>query len=115
VKLLLPLIEDIYKSKPISPDFLIDDGESFERIGIKATCIHTPGHTAGSCSLFFESGDIFVGDLISSTGNPHIQRYFAINWSDVSKSVVKVKNLNPNRIFPGHGTYVINGEELASL
>ena len=46
------------------PDFVIEDDFSLKEYGAAAKVLHTPGHTPGSVSVYFENGDIIVGDLM---------------------------------------------------
>ena len=91
-------------------DLLVDDGDQFSSFGIEAEVIHTPGHTPGSSSLLFSDGSIFIGDLASSSGNPHIQKYFAQDWSILANSLYKIKARKPRLIYPGHGHQIIDGK-----
>jgi glyoxylase-like metal-dependent hydrolase (beta-lactamase superfamily II) len=97
---------------PPNPDVILHDGDTLEPFGIEAEIIHTPGHTPGSSSILFSNGSAFVGDLASSTGHTHIQRYFAQDWSMLFTSVQKISKRRPKSIFPGHGRRVINGDYL---
>jgi hydroxyacylglutathione hydrolase len=115
IKVLLPLYEKIFKPGSISPDWIFDDGNVLESFGIPATCIHTPGHTPGSSSLLFDDGSVFVGDLISTIGKPHLQRYFAHDWSQIGKSLKKLQNHDPVWLYPGHGEQPVLGKSLGSL
>lgn len=66
--------------------------------------IATPGHTPGSCCLYFEKETaLFTGDTIFKDS---IGRYdFSYSdKSDLQKSIEKVLNLPENtNIYPGHG------------
>ena len=69
-----------------------------------AKIINTPGHTEGSVSLFFETGELFCGDA-ASNGFPSKNRISIVvedmkSYSDSWKTIIK---LNPKMIFPGHG------------
>ncbi len=97
------------------PNLLLDDGDQLTSIGIEAEVLHTPGHTPGSSSLLFPDGSVFVGDLASSTGSPHIQKYFAQDWSALSSSIKKVKTQKPMLLYPGHGRQPIEGKFLDGI
>jgi len=115
VKLFLPVIELMMKPEPIYPDRVLVNGDKMDDIGIEAICIHTPGHTPGSSSILFEDGSVFVGDLASSTGQPHLQRYFAHDWSEIPNSAQILFECNPEWIYPGHGKQPISGKILKNL
>ena len=94
------------------PDLTLEDGDTLEFLGIEAEIIHTPGHTPGSSTLYFPDGTAFVGDLASSNGTPHLQRYFAQDWSVFRSSIQKISKSKPKRIYPGHGKEMIQGDFL---
>lgn len=48
---------------PPEPDAFLADGDDVEVEGLKLKVIHTPGHTAGSISLYTE-GMLFSGDTL---------------------------------------------------
>lgn len=97
------------------PDLILEDGEQLFSIGIEAEVIHTPGHTPGSSSLLFSDGSIFIGDLVSSSRKPHIQKYFAQDWSTLVDSVHKIIKRKPRIIYPGHGQKAIEGSLLVDM
>lgn len=103
VKIFEPLIVRIFRPDALKPDLFIEDAGCFDAFGLSATVIHTPGHTPGSACLLFDDGDLFAGDLVSSQGNPHVQPYYAHDWSLIPDSLKKVQRLVPERVFPGHG------------
>lgn len=115
IKIILPFIERIKKPKPLNPHWVFKDGNTLDFLGIKAKVIHTPGHTPGSSSLLFENGNVFVGDLVSSNGTPHLQRYFAHDWLQLPESLHKLKDQNPIWIYPGHGQLAIPGDQINAL
>lgn len=112
---LLPLLERVRPSEPIQADLFSQDGISFADMGLPARVIHSPGHTPGSSCLVTEDGLVFAGDLVSTTGGPHPQRFFAHDWSQVSESVRLLQELTPKLTFPGHGRRPLTSEEVAGL
>lgn len=49
----------------VKADRLLKDGEEFEAGGITFRCIHTPGHTAGSCCFLIDSMKALIsGDTL---------------------------------------------------
>jgi glyoxylase-like metal-dependent hydrolase (beta-lactamase superfamily II) len=115
IQIFLPLIENILKTEPVTPDWIVEDRDSLDFLGIDAICVHAPGHTPGSSALILEDGSVFVGDLISSTGKPHLQRYFAQDWLQIEKSIRKLQDFNPSWLYPGHGSQPVPGKWLDSL
>jgi glyoxylase-like metal-dependent hydrolase (beta-lactamase superfamily II) len=64
----LPRQAEMFGFDPVSPptvDHRHADGESFRVGELEARVIHTPGHSAGSCSLLFPSEKVlFTGDTL---------------------------------------------------
>lgn len=77
--------------------------------------LHTPGHTPGSACLWVAQQWLFVGDLLSSTGRPHAQRYLATDWDALAASLRRVQALCPPLTYPGHGRKPIPADALASI
>jgi hydroxyacylglutathione hydrolase len=115
IQLVLPIIDRLYQPIQVIPDFVLNDGEKLQSWGVDATIIHTPGHTPGSSTLLFSNGTAFVGDLVSSSGRPHTQRYFAYDWALLLESQNKLASYKPKWIYPGHGPHPINGEVFLSI
>jgi glyoxylase-like metal-dependent hydrolase (beta-lactamase superfamily II) len=99
--------------KPLpEPDVILADGEVLPGTGLKV--IHTPGHSAGSISLYeSESGMLFSGDTLFRDG---------IGRSDgpdadpeaLRVSLDKLSLLPPETaVFPGHGARTTIGRELS--
>ena len=63
----------------------------------------------------FEDKLVFVGDLLSTTGEPHVQRYYATNWSQITESLECLKVFRPEMVYTGHGTKPLPGERLQEL
>lgn len=109
----LPYIEPLLSIVPTEADILLEDGDSLEEYGIDAYVLHTPGHTPGSSTLMVDDRYAFAGDLVASNGGLHAQRSFAFDWPQVARSIRRLKSLNPELVFPGHGKDPITGEELS--
>jgi hydroxyacylglutathione hydrolase len=115
IQIIMPFIERVYRPIPVIPDLILRDRETLQPFGVEATIIHTPGHTPGSSTLFFSNGNAFVGDLISSSGRPHTQRYFANDWALLEDSQNKLASYSPKWIYPGHGYHPISGSAFLSI
>lgn len=109
------LLERVQPPEPCEPDQLLEEGVRLNLPGISARVLHTPGHTHGSCTFLFDGRYAFVGDLISSTGEAHVQRYLAQDWAVLYDSVRRVQTADPEWVFPGHGDRAIEGAALADL
>lgn len=112
---LLPAYLHMVKLEPTKPDWSMDDGERLDSIGLNARIVHLPGHTPGSSCLLVEDRLAFVGDLLSTNGRPHIQRYYAHDWSQIPSSLARLQALQPELIYPGHGAYPLDGQNFQRL
>ena len=80
-----------------------------------ATVLHTPGHTLGSTSLLVENRFAFVGDLLTNSGRPRMQRFYAQDWSLFPKSLTRLQSAAPDWVHTGHGRKPVSREELLAL
>ncbi len=96
----------------VTPDHLIDDGDSLTVGEITFTVIHTPGHTPGGVCFYSPesqlllSGDTLfkgtIGNLSFPTARPKLM------WP----ALQKLAKLPPaTRVFPGHGPATTIGAE----
>ena len=95
---------------PSNPDLLIDEGFDLSAYGVEGRLLHTPGHTAGSVSLFFPNGEAIIGDtmmggvmggnLFGSRPNFH---YFAEDIDLLHSSIQLTISQAPERLYLGHG------------
>jgi glyoxylase-like metal-dependent hydrolase (beta-lactamase superfamily II) len=115
VQALMPLLEAYLRPEPTPADLLLDDGDDLRAYGLDAVVLHTPGHTAGSSCLLAEGQLAFVGDLLSTTGQPHVQRFFAEDWSLIPDSLARLQALRPEWVYPGHGRGPLSGQTLQRL
>ncbi len=103
----------LFSHKPFeafSADLKLQDGLRLDDYGLPASVLHTPGHTAGSVSLMFDSGDAIVGDVLMGGhmgGNllpqkPNYQ-YFAEEKTQLHSSLKKLAAQPIKSYFVGHG------------
>jgi glyoxylase-like metal-dependent hydrolase (beta-lactamase superfamily II) len=111
----LPLVEELIRVEPTEPDIIVEDGQHLTHCGLDATVVHTPGHTAGSSTLLVEGKYAFAGDLLSTTGGLHAQSSYAQDWSQIAPSVEKLRSLEPELVFPGHGQTAATGAMLNEM
>ena len=89
----------------VRADVLLSDGEEFYAGGIHFKCIHTPGHTEGSCCYLIDSmkalisGDTLFEGSIGRTDLP------TGNVPQMKRSLAeKIKTLPDDlTVYPGHG------------
>jgi glyoxylase-like metal-dependent hydrolase (beta-lactamase superfamily II) len=115
VRIILPLAEYISRVEPLMANLLLQEGADLGEFGLPARVLHTPGHTPGSCTLLVDGQLAFAGDLISTTGSPHIQRYFADDWVQVEQSVLRLIQVSPHFVYPGHGRHPLPADQLHRL
>ena len=115
IQWILPLFNAVYHPKTQPADFLYEDGDSLEEFGLNALVVHTPGHTPGSSSVLLEDRNVFVGDLLSTNGGTHPQRYFATDWNQIPQSLRRLGAFHPKAIYPGHGKRSIDGTALNQM
>lgn len=111
----MPLVELFLRPNPVEADVLLEDGEDLSEYGIESKVFHTPGHTLGSSCLVVEGRVGFVGDMFSMYGRPHLQRFFAEDWALYWKSIIRLRDLKLERMFPGHGRGGLSGVGLERL
>lgn len=83
-------------------DELIDEDYDLSHYNFDAKVIHLPGHTKGSIGLLTKDGNLISGDVFANIKKPGI----ALNAYDfpvLKKSIGKLKGLNIQMVYPGHG------------
>lgn len=88
--------------KTFKPDVLIDEGCSLMEYGFNAKILHLPGHTDGSIGILTANGDLIAGDTFANMKKPEVAAN-AYDFKTLKKSVGRLKALNINTIYPGHG------------
>jgi glyoxylase-like metal-dependent hydrolase (beta-lactamase superfamily II) len=112
---LLPLAHPLLRAEPAHPDILLEDDQRLEGLGFSARALYTPGHTLGSTCLLVDDRIAFSGDLVTTTGGPHIQRTFAEDWAQIPNSVHRLQDAAPELVYPGHGRRPLSSEALQAL
>ena len=90
----------------IEPGILVGETFDLEPYGVEGTVVSTPGHTAGSVSLFLAGGNVIVGDALrGAIGHPSAPRWpFVVEDFEANrKSVERVLERRPSIIWTSHG------------
>lgn len=95
---------------PVSPDLLLEDGDSFKCGDLELRVIHVPGHTAGSICFrvgnYLLSGDAIFPGGPGKTATPEDFRLIIASIRD------KIMTLpDETVILPGHGDATTVGRE----
>lgn len=90
------------KEDRFSPDIYLDDGQSLSDYGFNATVYNLPGHSKGSIGFLTAEGDFFCGDLLMNKKIPTKTDLIA-DKDTFKSSVERLKTLDINRVYPGHG------------
>lgn len=82
----------------------------------KLKIIHTPGHTPGSCCIYFkEENSIFTGDTLFKEGIGRTDLSYS-SKNDLKKSLKKIFKLPRETIvYSGHGEDTILEDEIGTL
>jgi hydroxyacylglutathione hydrolase len=111
----LPVLERFFPAEGVEADILLQDGDRIDDFGFPARVLHSPGHTPGSSTLILDDGIAFAGDLVSTTGKPHTQRYYAHDWDALERSLKGLQAARLRLVYPGHGQRPLGQAELQSL
>lgn len=94
------------------PDSFVAEGSRFDFGKRKVEVIHTPGHTAGGVCYLFDTGDLFLGDMIiaGSVGRTDLP---GGDSTKMKASLKRLVGLDPETwIYGGHGPQSRLGDEL---
>lgn len=88
----------------------LEDGDRICWDDLELVAIRTPGHSSDHLSyLLLPERDVFTGDLVLGTGTSVIL-YPDGDLSAYLASLGRLAALRPNRLWPGHGDPVSDGE-----
>jgi hydroxyacylglutathione hydrolase len=115
-RIFLPLGELVLRPDTVSADILLSDGDSLDDYGLRATVVHTSGHTHGSCCFIVEDSIVFAGDLLVSTPRSvDKQIYFAQSWRAIDKSLCTLCNRQFKLVYIGHTGKTVSREFVLDL
>jgi len=101
-RLIKKLINLTFNIKRFKPDFELDEQTDLSEYGLNAKVLYLPGHSKGSIGILTSDKNLFCGDLFTNRKKPE-QNSLADNISDLNRSIEKVKRLDINTVYPGHG------------
>ena len=89
--------------EPLAPEITLQDGDQIPWSHGTLVAIHTPGHESGHL-CFYEPAQrwLFTGDTVLSTGTTVIP-YPDGDMAAYLNSLERLRSLDVQRIFPGHG------------
>ena len=105
VKLMAPIIPILFgfpKANRFKPDLYLEDGDDLSEHGLSARVLSIPGHSLGSIGILTAAGDLFCGDLLDNYEKPGINSIMD-SPETAKSSIEKLKSLEINTIYPGHG------------
>ncbi|MBL8119498.1 MAG: MBL fold metallo-hydrolase [Anaerolineae bacterium] len=107
-RLIAPFVSRPFQ--PFTPDIAIDADFSLRDFGVPARIIPTAGHTPGSVSLVFDSGEAIVGDILmgghlGGSIQPTAPRYhyFYDSLPQLHTSLQHLLDEGVSRFYVGHG------------
>jgi hydroxyacylglutathione hydrolase len=89
-------------SDRFTPDIYLEDTQDLSTYGLKATVLHTPGHSEGSISIHTAEGDLFCGDLFNNDKKPE-KASLVQDAELLEASVQRIRALEVSTVYPGHG------------
>ena len=101
-KLLMPFGRFFDHAETLTPNVLLEDGQSLSEYGVDATVLHLPGHSKGSIAVLTHAGDLFCGDLFWNTRRPRLHPLID-DLADARASVERLRRLPVRMILPAHG------------
>lgn len=105
-EIFLKIIPQSKKFPGVEPDIIIEQKLDLDEFGVQGTAVSTPGHTSGSTSIFLESGEVLIGDLIMGgifrPKTPHYP-WFASDVNQVKHSLRTILQRQPTIVHTSHG------------
>lgn len=95
------------KAEPFEPDVFLNDSDTLEDYGVRASIIGLPGHTKGSIGILAGDTDLFVGDALMNSIYPAKSLMFG-NYNDMLKSADKISGYKSVTVHFGHGKSIPN-------
>ena len=98
-----------FKAVPI--DGTIDEGDKIKVGKLELKVVHNPGHTPGCISFLVDDNGVrslLCGDIAGASGRLGYINGPGFSLDDWKKSIKKLVELGPSRLYPGHGTFLLD-------
>jgi glyoxylase-like metal-dependent hydrolase (beta-lactamase superfamily II) len=102
IRMMVPILFGFGKKERLKTDLYIKDGYDLSDYGFEAKVLYIPGHSKGSIGIQTADGELFCGDLLENTDKPVLNSIID-NSEEANTSVEKLKSLEINTVYPGHG------------
>jgi hydroxyacylglutathione hydrolase len=102
LRMLASILFRFGKAERFTPDFYLDEGDRLSEYGLDAQILYIPGHSKGSIGILTAGSDLIGGDLFANTDKPALNSIMD-DLVAANASVEKLKSLEINTIYPGHG------------
>ena len=87
----------------------LSDGQEIAVGAARLSVIHTPGHAPDHVAVWHEAGRaLFTGDLVIAESSVVIEASRGGNLQHYMRSLDRIVELEPRRLFPAHGPMVDN-------
>jgi hydroxyacylglutathione hydrolase len=96
--------------KAVSIDGTVEDGDIIQVGDVKLEVVHNPGHTPGCISFMLEEDGVkslICGDIAGASGRLGYINGPGFVLDDWKKSIKKLVEISPQRLYPGHGTFLL--------
>jgi glyoxylase-like metal-dependent hydrolase (beta-lactamase superfamily II) len=98
------------KFKPTKVDQTVDDKDIIKIGSIDLKVVSNPGHTPGCISLLLTENrkkSLLCGDIAGPQGRLGYINGPGFNLKEWKNSIKKLVDLEPERLFPGHNTFLM--------
>lgn len=94
-------------------DYAVKEGDVIKVGDIELEVIETPGHSRGHISFFWtdktsNKKNLFSGDVVFVGGKIILQNIWDCSIPDYAKTMNKLNKYYINRLFPGHGPFLLD-------
>ena len=86
----------------LMPDIIIENELDLNVFGVKGKAVSTPGHTEGSLSVFLDSGNCIIGDILGKSFGRVATGMFCNNPEENRKSIGTIMDSNARYLYLSH-------------